>query len=102
MVRTAAILLAFASSAAVAQTNPVAQPTKLSADWQKRTRAMFETPDMIAQHRLLNEVGAMIDSGLIVTTAAQELAPINAANLLKAHAQIESGTTIGKVVLSGW
>ena len=59
-------------------------------------------PDMIAQHRLLNEVSAMIDGGLIVTTAARELSPINAANLIKAHAQIESGTTIGKVVLAGW
>jgi zinc-binding alcohol dehydrogenase family protein len=74
-----------------------------SVHWEAMfTRSTFETPDMIAQHRLLNEVGAMIDSGLIVTTAAQELTPINAANLLKAHAQIESGTTIGKVVLSGW
>ena len=44
----------------------------------------------------------MIDGGLIVNTAAQEFSPINAVNLIKAHAQIESGTTIGKVVLSGW
>ena len=75
----------------------------VSVHWEAMfTRSMFETADMIAQHRLLNEVAAMIDSGLIVTTAAQELTPINAANLIKAHAQIESGTTIGKVVLSGW
>jgi NADPH:quinone reductase-like Zn-dependent oxidoreductase len=57
---------------------------------------------MIGQHQLLDEVSAMIDKGQIVTTAAQELTPINAANLRKAHAQIESGTTIGKVVLHGW
>jgi NADPH:quinone reductase-like Zn-dependent oxidoreductase len=57
---------------------------------------------MIAQHRLLNEVAAMIDGGLMIPTAAMELSPINAANLKKAHAQIESGTTIGKVVLHGW
>lgn len=75
----------------------------VSVHWEAMfTRSMFETADMIAQHRLLNEVAAMIDSGLIVTTAARELTPINAANLIKAHAQIESGTTIGKVVLSGW
>lgn len=65
-------------------------------------RPMFSTPDMIAQHKLLNEISAMIDGGLIVTTAATALSPINAANLKKAHAQIESGTTIGKVVLEGW
>jgi NADPH2:quinone reductase len=75
----------------------------VSVHWESMfTRAIFETPDMIAQHRLLNEVSAMIDGGLIVTTAARELSPINAANLIKAHAQIESGTTIGKVVLAGW
>ncbi len=75
----------------------------VSVHWESMfTRAIFETPDMIAQHKLLNEVSAMIDGGLIVTTAAQELSPINAANLIKAHAQIESGTTIGKVVLAGW
>jgi NADPH2:quinone reductase len=75
----------------------------VSVHWESMfTRAIFETPDMIAQHKLLNEVSAMIDGGLIVTTAAQELSPINAANLIKAHAQIESGTTVGKVVLAGW
>lgn len=74
-----------------------------SVHWESMfTRPIFETPDMIGQHKLLNEVSAMIDGGLMVTTAAQELSPINAANLIKAHAQIESGTTIGKVVLSGW
>jgi zinc-binding alcohol dehydrogenase family protein len=75
----------------------------VSVHWEAMfTRSLFETPDMIAQHKLLNEVAAMIDGGLIVTTAAQELSPISAANLRKAHAQIETGTTIGKVVLSGW
>ena len=79
------------------------KPKSLSVHWESMfTRSVFGTADMIAQHRLLNEVSAMIDAGLIVTTAAQELSPINAANLIKAHAQIESGTTIGKVVLSGW
>ncbi len=66
------------------------------------TRSLFGTPDMIAQHHMLNEVAALVDAGLIVTTMTKELAPINAANLRAAHGQIESGTTIGKVVLAGW
>jgi zinc-binding alcohol dehydrogenase family protein len=75
----------------------------VSLHWESMfTRSIFGTPDMIAQHRLLNEVAAMIDGGLMIPTAAMELSPINAANLKKAHAQIESGTTIGKVVLHGW
>jgi NADPH2:quinone reductase len=66
------------------------------------TRSLYGTPDMIAQHKLLNDVSTMIDDGLIVTTMAKELTPINAANLKKAHALIESGKSIGKVVLTGW
>ncbi len=74
-----------------------------SVHWESMfTRAIFQTPDMIEQHKLLNAVADMVDAGEIVTTAAQELSPINAANLRKAHAQIESGTTIGKVVVHGW
>ncbi len=75
----------------------------VSLHWESMfTRSMFMTPDMIAQHRLLNEISAMVDDGRLITTAAMELSPINAANLKKAHAQIESGTTIGKVVVAGW
>jgi zinc-binding alcohol dehydrogenase family protein len=66
------------------------------------TRSLYGTPDMIAQHKLLNDVSTMIDDGLIITTMAKELTPINAANLKKAHALIESGKSIGKVVLTGW
>jgi zinc-binding alcohol dehydrogenase family protein len=74
-----------------------------SVHWESTfTRAIFQTPDMIEQHNLLCAVADMVDAGEIVATAAQELTPINAANLIKAHAQIETGTTIGKVVLAGW
>jgi NADPH:quinone reductase-like Zn-dependent oxidoreductase len=74
-----------------------------SLHWESMfTRAIFETPDMIAQHRLLNEISAMVDDGLIVTTMAKELTPINAANLMEAHRLSESGKSIGKVVLAGW
>jgi NADPH2:quinone reductase len=75
----------------------------ISLHWELMfVRAMFHTPDMIAQHKLLNDVSAMVDDGLIITTMAKELTPINAANLREAHALIESGRTIGKVVLTGW
>jgi NADPH2:quinone reductase len=75
----------------------------ISLHWELMfVRAMFHTPDMIAQHKLLNDVSAMVDDGLVITTMAKELTPINAANLKKAHALIESGKMIGKVVLTGW
>jgi len=66
------------------------------------TRPRFQTADMIEQHKLLNTVSEWLDSGRLRGTLKQTLSPINAANLRKAHAQLESGTMIGKLVLKGW
>ena len=66
------------------------------------TRPSQGTPDMIEQHHLLNEVARLVDQGVLRTTLNETLAPINAANLRRVHAQVEAGRTIGKVVLSGW
>jgi NADPH2:quinone reductase len=75
----------------------------VSVHWESMfTRSSFTTPDIIAQHRLLNDVSALIDEGVLITTLAKELSPINAANLKEAHGLIESGRSIGKVVLHGW
>ena len=66
------------------------------------TRPRFKTPDMIEQHRLLNQVAEWLDSGKLRGTLKETLTPINAANLRKAHEKLESGTMIGKLVLKGW
>jgi len=66
------------------------------------TRHRFQTPDMIAQHQLLNEVADLVDAGLLRTTMRENLGTINAANLKRAHALLESGRAIGKAVLSGF
>ena len=66
------------------------------------TRAVFETPDMIEQHRLLTKVADMVDAGSIRTTLSEDFGPINATNLRRAHALIESGRSTGKIVLSGF
>jgi zinc-binding alcohol dehydrogenase family protein len=63
------------------------------------TRPMFETPDMQAQHDLLNEAASLLESGALRTTQTQSFGPLNAENLKKAHAAIEKGDTIGKVTL---
>ncbi|WP_134701468.1 zinc-binding alcohol dehydrogenase family protein [Ammoniphilus sp. YIM 78166] len=63
------------------------------------TRAMFQTPDMIEQHHILNRISDMIDSNKIITTLNEVITPINAANVRRAHAQLEEGRTIGKIVL---
>lgn len=63
------------------------------------TRSMFQTPDMGEQGKLLNEIAALIDLGVIRTTLSKVLSPINAANLRQAHAELEGGRVIGKIVL---
>jgi NADPH:quinone reductase-like Zn-dependent oxidoreductase len=57
---------------------------------------------MIEQHRLLNHVADEIDAGRIKTTVTEILQPINAENMRKAHALVESGKTRGKIVLEGF
>ncbi len=75
----------------------------VSLHWELMfTRSLFGTADMIGQHRLLNEVAALVDAGLIRTTLAERFGTINATNLKRAHALVESGKARGKVVLEGW
>lgn len=66
------------------------------------TRSMFQTADMIAQHQILNRISKLVDEDMLTSTINKTLSPINADNLRKAHAQLETGSTIGKIVLSGW
>ena len=66
------------------------------------TRSLFQTYDMIEQHHLLNTVADIIDSKKIKSTITDLLSPINAENLRKAHKKLESGSTIGKIVISGF
>jgi zinc-binding alcohol dehydrogenase family protein len=66
------------------------------------TRPRFKTPDMIEQHRLLNQVADWLDAGKLRCTLKEILSPISGANLRKAHEKLESGTMIGKLVLKDW
>ncbi|WP_027133033.1 zinc-binding alcohol dehydrogenase family protein [Geminicoccus roseus] len=66
------------------------------------TRAIFGTPDIAEQGKLLNEVAALIEAGRIRTTLTETLSPINAETLKKAHALIETNTAKGKIVLEGF
>lgn len=52
------------------------------------TRSLFQTPDMITQHHLLNAVADLIDSNKIKSTLTEVLSPINAENLRKAHRKL--------------
>ena len=75
----------------------------LSLHWEMMfARSMYETPDMAEQGRLLAEVARLVDAGRLRTTAGAHFGTINAANLLRAHAFVESGKAQGKVVLEGF
>ena len=66
------------------------------------TRSLFETPDIIEQHHLLTEVAGLIDAGQLKTTLGEHFGTINATNLKRAHALLESGRARGKIVLEGF
>jgi NADPH:quinone reductase-like Zn-dependent oxidoreductase len=66
------------------------------------TRSMFKTTDIDEQHRLLNKIADLIDQGYIQTTVGKNLGTINAKNLRAAHKILESGQSIGKIVLEGF
>jgi zinc-binding alcohol dehydrogenase family protein len=74
-----------------------------STNWESMmTRSIYHTADMIEQHRILEQVSALVDDGLIHTTLGATAGRITAENLRKAHAAIESNKSIGKLVLEGF
>lgn len=75
----------------------------LSLHWELMfTRSLFETADMIRQHEMLEEIARLVDAGTLRTTVAEHFGSINAANLRRAHALLESGQARGKIVLEGF
>jgi len=65
-------------------------------------RTMFNAIDIEEQSHLLNHVSDLIDLGYIQTTVGKELGLISADNLKLAHQELESGKSIGKIVLQGF
>jgi NADPH:quinone reductase-like Zn-dependent oxidoreductase len=66
------------------------------------TRPLLQTADIEAQHRLLNEVADLVDSGRVRSTMRENYGRIDAANLMRAMRFLKSGGAIGKVVLAGF
>jgi zinc-binding alcohol dehydrogenase family protein len=64
------------------------------------TRPLYRTPDMLAQHRILDEVAALVDAGVLRSTASHVLHPLGAARLIEAHRLVEGGGVTGKVVVA--
>jgi NADPH:quinone reductase-like Zn-dependent oxidoreductase len=66
------------------------------------TRPQYRTADRAQQGVILGRISQLVDSGVLRSTCRERLSPINAGTLCQAHAQLESGQTIGKLVLEGW
>jgi NADPH2:quinone reductase len=75
----------------------------VSTHWEFMfTRPVFGTADIEEQGRLLDEVSRLLDAGTLRSTLAEQFGTIEAANLRRAHALLESGKAKGKVVLEGF
>ncbi|MDG3086484.1 zinc-binding alcohol dehydrogenase family protein [Vibrio hannami] len=75
----------------------------ISLHWEfMYTRSLFETADIIEQHKILAAVAGMIDEVLLQTTVGERFGKINAENLKRAHGLLESQKAKGKIVLEGF
>lgn len=75
----------------------------ISVHWEFMfTRSLFSTADMVVQQQILSDLSRLIEQGQIKTTLKQSYGTINASNLKQAHALLESGKAVGKIVLSGF
>ncbi|GEO47130.1 hypothetical protein LKI01_11290 [Companilactobacillus paralimentarius] len=64
------------------------------------SKSFYQTPDMITQHDILENISQLLDNKIIHSTLTQTLSPINVANLKKAHQLVETNHMIGKIVIS--
>jgi zinc-binding alcohol dehydrogenase family protein len=75
----------------------------LTLSWESMfTRPLFRTPDMIRHHEILTRVAELVAAGRVRSTLTGRFGVLNAGDLRRAHAQLESGATIGKIALSGY
>ena len=71
----------------------------LSWHWELMfTRPLFE-PESTAQRDLLDEVARMVDAGELRSTETARLPGLTADTVREAHRRIESGSTVGKIVI---
>ncbi|WP_395319876.1 zinc-binding alcohol dehydrogenase family protein [Fructilactobacillus frigidiflavus] len=62
-------------------------------------KSWYQTPNMISQHQILEQVSQLLDEGKLQSTLTKKFSPINAENLRNATALVESKHMIGKVVV---
>ncbi len=79
------------------------KPKCISTHWEFMfSRSLFQTPDMDEQGKTLDKVAELVDAGALAPTRYESYGKITAENLRRAHADVETGHTHGKVVLVGF
>jgi zinc-binding alcohol dehydrogenase family protein len=74
----------------------------ISLHWEFMfTRSMYRTADQCLQQALLTRVALLVDEGVLRSTVGEHGGQLDADNLRRAHALIESGRARGKIVLEG-
>jgi len=103
---TADLLAPFGSLGLIVETrNPIhiGNPFRLKSPrivWEyMATRSRFQTADMHRQGEILTEIARRCEAGHFPKLNTAHLGALNAENLRKGHAQLESASTIGKLTL---
>ncbi|AOA57713.1 zinc-binding alcohol dehydrogenase family protein [Acinetobacter larvae] len=66
------------------------------------SRSVYQTEDMDLQGEILHQMAQLLDKGQIQSTIQQHLGAINVTHICQAHQLIETGKSIGKIVLEGF
>jgi zinc-binding alcohol dehydrogenase family protein len=73
----------------------------ISIHWELMyTRPIFTTRTIFRQHSLLRRMAELVDRGDVVHTLTRRIDGFDAAGLAQAHALVEAGNMIGKVVVA--
>ena len=73
----------------------------ISIHWELMfTRPMFATRTIARQHDLLRRAAQLVDQGRLKHTMTRRIDGLNAAGLIEAHALVEAGDMMGKVVVA--
>ena len=76
------------------------KPKSISFHWELMfTRPIAGGDGQLRQHELLDEVADLVDAGRLRSTVTTVLSPIDAEQLREAHRLLETGRTVGKVVV---
>lgn len=76
------------------------KPKSIAWHWELMfTRPLFGY-DMIAQQKLLAATADLVDQGVIRTTVTKTITGLDADSIREAHEDIETGHTVGKVVVT--